>query len=180
MWRTLAKSLDWSLSRSADWSFTPEQARQSDGIAGHLARVFANSGCAKSAMNALELTLIAQAIEVHTINWTPIAAAMITSAVATFAVIATSKLTWHRDAKKSLGEHLKILKACRHELSLYLGKLGILLKQAKEVAEALDRNTEFSMPCYDFYPAYLENLKLEIAKRSANDGLVAAIGNCHF
>jgi hypothetical protein len=126
------------------------------------------------------VNILAQA-SADSINFGPIIAAIITSAAATFAVIATSKLTWHRDAKKSLKDYAQVVKAVRHELAFYLEKLAAAKRDLKALIEAVESGAgQKIVPAYRFYPSYLEQLKLELAKKSSEDALVQAVGGCHF
>lgn len=125
--------------------------------------------------------MLAQVVEIHTVNWGPIIAAFITSAAVVFVAIVTSKFTWHRDEKKSLKEHTRIVRAVAHELDFYRGKLDVLHKYCEAMTAYAEKKTEtLNVPAFDLLPAYLEQLKLEFAKRSSDDQLVRCVSNCHF
>jgi len=116
-------------------------------------------------------------------NWGAVIAAALSMAVSVFAVIATSGLAWHRDERKALLEYLSIVKAAAHELRFYLGKLHRVIEDVEKLAALIPERLQpviFVIPTYDLYPDYLEQIKLELAKRTRNDGLVQQISNCHF
>lgn len=102
---------------------------------------------------------------------------ILTCAVAVFAVNAASKLAWQQQEKRMLGDYINVLNAVRHELGFLDDRFGIVVEMLRNFKTP---DEPFTIPIFDIFPEYLEDLKLEVAKNSKNISLVKGIAKCHF
>lgn len=91
--------------------------------------------------------------------------------------------TWQREReRKERYQHaLAVLTATAMELGFYAAKLDYL---ANFLAEKIERTVGpvegIVIPSFDFYPAFLEKMKLELVAHDETADLVPTIGECHY